>query len=108
MGPFLFLALPPFPSVPTSVMDPLEFLKFAAPLAALAGGAYAIVREAFRWSWRLAQVERQAETSRTDIQHIQELMECVTRIEVTVQQLVDDRRASRGRRGYDGLNGVDS
>lgn len=74
------------------LMDFLKFLEYAAPVAMLAGGAFAVIKEMFRYGWRLAQVEQQARTTSDSVTKILTLLECVTRIEVTVEQLVNDRR----------------
>lgn len=68
-------------------MDPWDFLKFAAPLAAIVGGVFALVREAFRWNWRLAQVEQKAQSHDADIAELGKICSSVSRMEVILEQL---------------------
>jgi len=84
--------------------SPWTFLLYASPLAALAGVTFGIINYAFRHAWRLAQVEQRAASTDQRVTRMEEVLSCVNRIEVTVQQLVEDRRqaTTRGRRSYDG------
>lgn len=90
-------------------MDPWDFFKYAAPLAVIAGGAGAVVQQAFKWTWRLAQVERDAATNADEIARVEvegrerhekltEILACLPRIEIIVQQLDQERRSGNDRR----------
>jgi len=91
-------------------MDFSDFFRNAVPLATVAGVAFAIVNQAFRWTWRLAQVEQKSNENADEISRVEEesvarsekmeeLMACLPRIEVTVNQLIEDRRNGNDRRG---------
>lgn len=58
----------PFTAAP---VDNFEALKLYAPLATLAGAAYAFVRGAFSYVWRLAAVERQTAENTTAIERLE-------------------------------------
>lgn len=90
-------------------VDLASFLTSAAPLALLAGGAFAMVQQGFKWVWRLAQVEQQSRENRDEIERVEqesresreEIMKTLAalpRIEVFVQQLIEDRRSGTDRR----------
>lgn len=86
-----------------------DVLTNAAPLALLAGGAFAMVQQAFKWVWRLAQVEQQSRANAEEITRVEEdalarheeltkVLAALPRIEVYVQQLIEDRRSGADRR----------
>lgn len=86
-----------------------DSLGSAAPLAVLAGSAFAMVSQAFKWVWRLAQVEQKAEANEVEIERVEgdaierhdELVKSLAplpRIEVFIEQLIEDRRSGTDRR----------
>ncbi len=91
-------------------MDFSDFFRNQVPLAGIAGIAFALINQAFRFSWRLAQVERDNKTNEREIERVEEesferheeLVECLKplpRIEAAVTQLMEDRRSGQGRGG---------
>lgn len=80
-------------------MDILKFLVYAGPLAALCGGAYAVVREVFKYGWRLAQVEVQAKDTAEAVVGLEVMKESVITVKVMVEELVREKRQhERGHR----------
>src|SRR6185312_10414568 len=57
---------------PTTCMDFSDFFRNAVPLATVAGVAFAIVNQAFRWTWRLAQVEQKSNENADEISRVEE------------------------------------
>ena len=87
-------------------MNVQDFLLNQAPLAAIGGVAFGIINQAFKWTWRLAEVERDTKANAAEIDRVEEesldrhdqLVESLKplpRIEAVVTQLMEDRRAAR-------------
>lgn len=75
----------------------------------LTGGAFAMVQQAFKWVWRLAQVEQQSRENADEIARVEEdacarheelvkSLAPLPRVEILVQQLIEDRRSGTDRR----------
>lgn len=90
-------------------MDISSFISSTAPMSVLGGGAFAMVSQGFKWVWRLAQVEQQSRENKDEIVRVEseakqrhdDLVDALAplpRIEVHVQQLIDDRRSGTDRR----------
>jgi len=85
-------------------MEQWDFLKYALPMSIVAGGAFAIVSWAFRWTWRLATLEQESKSNASEISRVEEeaversekleeLITCLPRIELKIEQLFEERHA---------------
>ena len=84
-------------------MPSSDFFSTNGPLALLIGVGFAIVQQVFKFVWRLAQVERATESNTDEIRRVDEeaidrhekleaQLECLPRIEIKVEQLIEERR----------------
>jgi len=85
-------------------MEQWDFLKYALPMSVVAGGAFAIVSWAFRWTWRLATLEQESKSNAFEINRVEdeaierseklaESIACLPRIEQKLEQLFEERHA---------------
>ena len=77
-------------------MDIWEVVRLYGPLAAIAGGVYAVLRQIYSYAWRLAKVEERSERHEATLSGIQgpidKMGKSVARIEA---QLEDMQRRHR-------------
>jgi len=67
-------------------MEPIAILKLYGPLAALFGGAYAIVRTVFSYAWRFAQVEDKADRTEKRVDALAEPLNMVVASVIRIEE----------------------